>query len=96
MLSSEEIKKIFNLSRLACNQEDLELAKTQINNILEYIEVVRNVDTENVEPMSHVHGSFNEFRDDVVSSLLTTEEALSNAPDRSGSFIRVPLIIETE
>lgn len=96
MLSSDEIKKIFKLSRLAYSDDDLEVAKVQINNILECIETVRKTEVGNTEPMSHVHGSFNIFREDKVIPLLTTEEALSNAPDRSGNFIKVPLIIETE
>jgi aspartyl-tRNA(Asn)/glutamyl-tRNA(Gln) amidotransferase subunit C len=44
--------------------------------------------------MSHVHGSKNIFREDVVEPSMPTEEGLSNAPDRSGRFFRVPIIIE--
>ena len=58
--------------------------------------VVDEVDVGNVEPMSHVHGSVNIFREDQVIHSLTTEQGLQNAPDRQETSFKVPLVIESE
>ncbi len=42
--------------------------------------------------MTHVHGSKNILREDVVEPSLSPTDALLNAPDRNGQFFRVPLI----
>ena len=92
--SSEDILKIIKLARLSAENENLERLTTDFNSMLAYVEQLEKVNVDNVEPLSHVHGINNIFRTDLAENLLTTEEALSNAPDRSGNFIKVPIIIE--
>ena len=60
------------------------------------MEVLNKVDIDGIEPLSHVHGITNVFREDKTEELLTSEKALSNVPDKSGTFIKVPIIIDQE
>ena len=94
MVSDSEVAKIIKLAYLDIEESRLSQITTELNAILESIAILQKVDVTGVEPMSHVHGSTNVYREDQTEESLTTAEALSNAPDRSGAFIRVPIIIE--
>ena len=94
MLSDEDVRKIAKLARLAVDDQELIQLTTDINSILEYVQQLEKIDVSQVEAMSHVHGSTNVFRDDVVQASMKREEALKNAPDTDGESFRVPLIIE--
>ena len=94
MVDASEVSKIIRLAYLEVEDERLPKITSELNAILECIETLKKVNVANVEPMSHVHGSVNVYREDEIEEGLTTQEALSNAPDKSGAFIRVPIIID--
>ena len=94
MVSEEEVRKIIQLSYLNVEEGRIAALTKEFNSILNYIEKLKEVDVTGVETMSHVHGFNNIFREDQIKPGLSTEDALKNAPDRSGDFIRVPLIID--
>jgi aspartyl-tRNA(Asn)/glutamyl-tRNA(Gln) amidotransferase subunit C len=113
MVSEDEVKKIAKLARLEIAPEFVPVITGHLNSILGYVARLNEVDTSGIEPMSHVHGSTNVFRPDVVHPAGSTKPAaplgdpqvpqqemlgedalLSNVPDHSGRFIRVPLIVE--
>ncbi|MCD6256598.1 Asp-tRNA(Asn)/Glu-tRNA(Gln) amidotransferase subunit GatC, partial [Candidatus Aerophobetes bacterium] len=58
-----------------------------------YVEKLREVDTANIPPTSHVLPLKNVFREDKLSFSLSPDEALSNAPDRKDNLFKVPKII---
>lgn len=95
-LSKEEVLKIIFLARLSTKEENLDQMIKDFNNVLNYVDALNKVNVDGIEPLAHVHEIYNVYREDKCINTLTTEEALLNAPDRSGSFIRVPLIIEGE
>jgi len=68
--------------------------REQLNGILGYIDKLRVLDTTGVEPTSHAVPLVNVMRDDATRPCLPPDEALANAPERSGQFFRVPKIIE--
>lgn len=94
MIDDAEVKKIAKLAYLLIDQSEEGKLKNEINSILQYVEQLRPVDVSKVPAMSHVHASTNVYREDTVEPSMPIEEALKNAPDRSGRFIRVPLIID--
>ena len=94
-VSASDVRKLSALAHLTLSDEEVSSLATQMNTILSYIRALDAYDTSGVEPLSHVHGVVNVFRDDVVSkSHMPSEEGLRNAPDVSGTFIRVPLIVD--
>jgi len=95
-LKEEEILKIVKLARLQIEQDNLPKLTKEFNAILGYIKKLEEVNTDHVEAMSHVHGATNIFREDKIEDSMQIEDLLQNTPDRSGSFIRVPLVIEQE
>jgi aspartyl-tRNA(Asn)/glutamyl-tRNA(Gln) amidotransferase subunit C len=93
-LSLDEVNRIARLSNLVINEEDAKKLTHQLNDILGYVQQLSRLETKNIEPMSHAQSSSNIYREDSAANTLTTEEALENAPDRSGNFFRTPLIVE--
>ena len=94
MISREEVQHVARLARLALTDEELERMREQLDAILAYIDKLRELDVEGVEPTSHAVPLVNVMRDDDITPVLPQEAALANAPDRAGEFFRVPRIIE--
>ncbi len=81
------------LARIALTPEEAVRLERDLETILAYISQLNEVDTEGVEPTSHVLPMSNVFREDRVEPCLPVEEAFADAPDRSGTFFRVPRVI---
>ena len=94
MISREDVQHVARLARLALTVEELEPMREQLDAILAYIDKLRELDVEGVEPTSHAVPLVNVMRNDDVTPCLTQDAALANAPDRAGELFRVPRIIE--
>jgi aspartyl-tRNA(Asn)/glutamyl-tRNA(Gln) amidotransferase subunit C len=94
-ITRAEVLKIAELAKLHFSEEDLDAFTAQFQRILDYIEQLRQVDVEGVEPTSHVSLDFEKhfFREDEVKPSLSVEESLSNAPDPGAGHFRVPKVI---
>lgn len=93
-LTREEAAKVASLSRLKLDDVELDLLTTQLSQVLEYVAVLDDVDTDNVEPMAHAAELSNVFREDNVRPSLSRDEALANAPKTDGRCFLVPAILE--
>lgn len=93
-ITIEQVKHVAHLARLAVTEEEAEKFTKHLDAIIEYAELLNELDTENVEPTTHVLDIKNVLRDDQPRSWLTQEEALKNAPDQKDGQFRVPSIIE--
>ena len=82
------------LARLSLTEEEKELFGAQLSSILDYMEKLNELDTKDIEPTSHVLSISNVMREDVPRDSIAREDALSNAPDKTEKFYRVPKIIE--
>ena len=96
MASEEEVRQVARLARLSLEDSKIEGLTREFNAILEYVKTLEEVSVDEIEPMSHVHGSENVFREDKVVHVLTTEQGLKNAPDREETSFKVPLVIDSE
>lgn len=94
MISREEVLHVARLSRLHLTDEEVERMREQLDAILAYIDKLRELDVEGVEPTAHAVPLVNVMRDDALWPSLPQEQVLANAPDRAGEFFRVPRIIE--
>ena len=95
-MNEEDVRKLAHLARLEIDPAEIAATAEKLGSILNYVRQLDKVNVEDIEPMSHVQGVMNVFRADQVVPSMAIEEALLNAPDRSGRFIRVPIIIEQE
>ena len=94
MLSRDEVKHIARLCRLKLTDEELGIFTRELGEILNYIEKLNKLDTENVTPLTHVLPLSNVLREDEVKVSLSPGKALSNAPEKIKGFFSVPKIIE--
>jgi len=92
-VTKKDVEKIAELARLKFSEEELENFTPQMNEILNYMEKLNELDTENVEPLSHPVEQTNVFREDELKPSISTEEALKNAPEKDEHHFKVPKVI---
>ncbi len=89
-----DVAYVAHLARLHLTDDEIRCFEGQLNQVLEYIQTLKDLDVEGVEPMAHARPVFNVFREDVPGENLPAEAVRANAPEeRAGLFI-VPKIIE--
>jgi len=93
-ISLKDVEHVARLARLELSEADKERMRRELDSILSYIDKLRALDTEGVEPTAHAIPMTNVMRDDMPRPSLPQEDMLANAPERSGEFFRVPRIIE--
>ncbi|MDD3294113.1 MAG: Asp-tRNA(Asn)/Glu-tRNA(Gln) amidotransferase subunit GatC [Geobacteraceae bacterium] len=93
-ITREQVEHVARLARLELTGEEKELFTGQLDDILAYVDKLNELDTEGIVPTAHAVHMENAFREDVEEPSIGVENALANAPDRSGSFFRVPKVIE--
>ena len=106
IISDETIEYVGILAKLELSPEEKEQAKKDMGNMLDYIDMLNELDTEgvepmthrfpltNVEPMSHVFPVHNVFREDVVVNGDEHEKTLANAPAKKDNAFKVPKTVE--
>jgi aspartyl-tRNA(Asn)/glutamyl-tRNA(Gln) amidotransferase subunit C len=96
-ITRKDVEKIAELSRLETTPEEADLLAGQLSAILSYIEKLNEIDTTDIEPMSHCASAENDFeytkRDDEVGPSLGQGVAVENAPDSERGYFKVPRVI---
>ena len=93
-LSADDVRWIAHLARLELSADELAVITPQLQAIVAYVDQLRQVNTEGVEPLAHPLAIQNVFRGDEPAPSLPVEAALANAPAREGDFYRVPAVLE--
>jgi len=93
-ITLDEVKHVARLARLDLTPEEAERMRSQLDAILTYIDKLRQLPTEGVEPTSHAIPIVNVMREDEVRPCFPVGDMLANAPERDGDLFRVPKIIE--
>ena len=93
-IGPEEVRKIAHLARLSLSEDEAQQMSGQLSSILDYVEKLGELDTSNVEPLSHVVPAETPFREDAVTSDFPTDLVTANAPDAEQGMFRVPQVIE--
>jgi len=93
-LTIEEVQHVAHLARLRLSDEELEKMRTDLSGILDYIDMLKEVDVSDVAPTAQVTDLFNVMRDDAVRSSLPREDVLANAPEQRDGMFRVKAIFE--
>jgi aspartyl-tRNA(Asn)/glutamyl-tRNA(Gln) amidotransferase subunit C len=89
-ISRKEVEHVARLARLELSEEEFERFGAQLSAILEAVGKVAELDLADVEPTAHPLDIVNVWAEDEPRPSLSVEDALANAPDREGSFFRVP------
>ena len=89
-ITNETIEYVSILAKLELSDEEREQAKTDMSRMLEYIDKLGELNTDNVEPMSHVFPVENVFREDVITNSDIRGQLLANAPEQKDGMFMVP------
>jgi aspartyl-tRNA(Asn)/glutamyl-tRNA(Gln) amidotransferase subunit C len=96
-LDTATVRRVAALARIRLEEEEVGRFQAELNGILGWIEQLRAVDTEGVEPMAggNPEGpAAMPMREDVVTEGGIAEKILANAPDREGAYFGVPKVVE--
>jgi aspartyl-tRNA(Asn)/glutamyl-tRNA(Gln) amidotransferase subunit C len=88
------LDKIAHLSRLDFDEKDAEKMMKDMTEIVEWVEKLKEVNTDGVEPLTTMSFEVNVLREDKVKPHMPHEEALKNAPRKDDQFFRVPKVLD--
>ena len=86
--------KIAKLSRVKINENEVGELSSQLSSILDWVEQLNEVDTENIEPLNNVNKSKLPLREDKENIENKSNDILSNAPDKLEDYFVVPKVVE--
>lgn len=92
MISVKEVEYIAKLARLDLSEQEKEKFAKQMGDILDYFNQLKEVNTEDVEPMTQPVPSVNVFREDKVDLAVNNAEILENSPEEEDGYFKVPQI----
>lgn len=93
-ITDEIVDHIAHLARLEFEGEARTSIKQDMENIISFMEVLQQVDTENVEPLIFMSDEINRLREDVAEVTLTQSEVLKNAPKKDSDYFRIPKVLD--
>lgn len=93
IITDETMEYVGILAKLELSDKEKEEAKKDMEKMLDYIDTLNELDTDGVEPMSHVFAVNNVFREDVVTNGDGSEDTLANAPVKKEQSFVVPKTI---
>jgi aspartyl-tRNA(Asn)/glutamyl-tRNA(Gln) amidotransferase subunit C len=92
-LSREQVEKVSLLARLRLSDAELETLTAQLAQVVDYMDLLGELDTESVEPMAHAVEISNVFRADELRPSFDRAEMLARAPHADGEFYLVPAVL---
>lgn len=96
MLTPEEVRHVAMLARLGLTDEEVEVLRGQLLDVLEYIDVLQRVDTSSIPPTAQILEYRNVMRADHPRHSWPQKDILSNAPASDGAYFRVPTVLEED
>jgi len=94
-LTREDVLKLARLSRLRLSDEEIEKYQAELSDLIEYVEQLKNVDTDDVEPTNQVTGLKNVWREDkIIDYGFTPDDLLKNAPATEGQLLKVKRMLQ--
>lgn len=93
-LTPADVRKVARLARLQLNDAEVDTYTRQLGQVLQYVDMLSEVDTTQVEPLAHAIDVSNVFRADEPTPSLPRDAALANAPKTDGRYFLVPPILD--
>jgi aspartyl-tRNA(Asn)/glutamyl-tRNA(Gln) amidotransferase subunit C len=93
-IDNQTVRKVSKLAKIKINEKEETKFIEELNNILGWVDELKKVDTEQIEPMLSVFNESMAMRKDEVSSEISDELVLKNAPESKSGFFVVPKVVE--
>jgi aspartyl-tRNA(Asn)/glutamyl-tRNA(Gln) amidotransferase subunit C len=92
--SDLDVAYVARLARINLSEDEAKVFQQQLDDVLNYVEKLRQADVSHVEAAAHTLPTFNVFREDAPGNCFTAEQALSNAPQQANGLFVVPKVVE--
>lgn len=92
-ISIKDVEYVAGLAKLELSEKEKKKFQKELDNIIKYIDQLKEVNTEGIPPTSHVIPMENVLREDEVLKSLSQDEALANAPEKEDGYFKVPKVI---
>ncbi len=93
-VTEQDIKTVASLSRLKIRPDESARVIEQLDEILNYVDILKSIDTDKISPTTYALPMQNVFREDIVKPSLDRDLALSNAPLKEDGYFKVPRVLE--
>lgn len=93
MIDKKNVEHVAALARIKIDEAEKSSLQAQLSKIIDYIDKLKKLDTEHVEPLRGLHACGNVFREDSPRTSGAKERILSNSPSREGEYFKVPRVI---
>ena len=95
-IDTDMVKHVAHLVRLGISDDEARAFSQQFTSIIDYFNMLNEVDTENVPPASDITNNTNVLREDVAKPSMRREEFLNNAPQSERGYVKVPTVLGEE
>jgi aspartyl-tRNA(Asn)/glutamyl-tRNA(Gln) amidotransferase subunit C len=95
-IDTDLVKHVAHLVRLGISDDEALAFSRQFTSIIDYFNMLNEVDTENIPPASDITNNINVLREDVAKPSMSREEFLNNAPQSESGYIKVPTVLGDE
>ena len=95
-IDTKKVEQIATLVRLGISEEEAKKFSGQFSSIIDYFNMLNEVDTSNVPPASDIANAENVLREDLVQPSMSREEFLKNAPQSERGYVKVPTVLGEE
>ena len=95
-IDTKTVKHVAHLVRLGISEEEAQKFSGQFSSIIDYFNMLNEVDTENVPPASDITNNTNVLREDAARLSMSREEFLNNAPQSERGYVKVPTVLGDE
>jgi aspartyl-tRNA(Asn)/glutamyl-tRNA(Gln) amidotransferase subunit C len=93
-IDKKTVEKMAHLARLELSEQEEGKMVEDLSKILNWMDQLKELDTSNVQPLTHMSEEVNVFREDVVKNEISREKGLKNSPSQNGEYFQVPKVIE--
>ena len=93
-ITEETVDHIAHLARLEFEGEKKTAIREDMQRIIQFMDKLQEIDTENVAPLIFMTNEVNHLREDVAISTLSQEEVLKNAPKKDSDYFRIPKVLD--
>lgn len=93
MISKDEVKHIAELARIGLSEKEVEKFTTDLSNVLDWIDQLKEVDVKNVEPTAHITGIKNETREDKTIDFENKKEIIKLFPEEKNGYNKVKSVL---
>ena len=93
-VDNDLIQNLATLSKLEFDKVDLQKIKVDLEKIFEFVKILEDVNTDNIEPLIYMSDEVNVIRNDKIKTEISKTEALKNAPSKNSDYFKVPTVLK--